>query len=127
MEDRKLADLEDAAEDYAKIRDKRVKLTAQEIDTKATLLALMKKHRKTEYNRDGIRIWIVMEQETVKVKITEPGEPQEVGVAIEEKAARIQKAVQEELAQGKAPKRKPGRPKSAKPKANPVDPPPSAS
>jgi hypothetical protein len=77
--DRKLQDLEDAAEAYRDVRDERAQLTIKEVDAKATLLSLMKKHRKTEYRRAGIHIWIVVEEESVKVKIDPPAEDDEEG------------------------------------------------
>jgi hypothetical protein len=72
MEDRKLADLVDSAEEYAKIRDKRQDLTKREVELKSDLLALMHKYKKKEYVFDGIEIRVVLEEETVKVKVTKP-------------------------------------------------------
>lgn len=69
MEDRKLKDLHDAALEYAEIRDQRMALSAQEVELKTSLLALMHKYKKESYVYDGIEINIVHEEETVKVKV----------------------------------------------------------
>lgn len=77
IEDRAIKPLEDAASDYAELRDERMRLTVQESGLKAKLLSLMKKYQKTTYDRDGIHIEIVHEDETIKVrvkKLTESGE-----------------------------------------------------
>lgn len=77
IEDRAIKPLEDAAHDYAEIRDERMRLTEQESGLKAKLLSLMKKHQKTTYDHDGIHVEIVHEEETVKVrvkKLAESGE-----------------------------------------------------
>ncbi len=77
MEDRKLADLVEAAEEYAKIRDKRQDLTKREVELKSDLLGLMKKHKRKEYVYDGIEIRVVTEEETVKVHISKKSEEDE--------------------------------------------------
>lgn len=77
MEDSKLKDLCDRAEEYAEIRDKRQDLTRRESELKSDLLSLMKKHRKKDYVFDGIEIHVVMEEETVKVKVSKDDEEQE--------------------------------------------------
>jgi hypothetical protein len=74
MENRELKDIEDAARRYAGIRDKRMSLNEQEVKLKDLLLGLLKKHNKREYRRDGIEVWIKVEEETVKVKISEDDE-----------------------------------------------------
>jgi hypothetical protein len=68
-EDRAIQPLEDAAQDYAAIRDQRIALNAEEIGLKAKLLRLMKHHGKQAYHRDGVSIEIVAEEETVKVRV----------------------------------------------------------
>jgi hypothetical protein len=73
-EDRAIRPLEDAAHDYAEIRDERMRLTEQETGLKAKLLSLMKKYQKTTYDRDGIHVEIVHEEETVKVRVKKPSE-----------------------------------------------------
>jgi hypothetical protein len=74
MENRAIEELEDAARRYAAIRDKRMALNEAEVKLKDLLLGLLKKHGKREYKRDGIEIWIKVEEETVKVKVTEDDE-----------------------------------------------------
>lgn len=69
MEDPEIEELEDAAREYANIRDDRMKLTTAEVDTKGTLLVLMKKHKKETYNHDGVEVKITHEKENVKVRI----------------------------------------------------------
>jgi len=71
MGDNKIQAIENAAMDYAEIRDQRQELTTQEIDLKKRLLDLMHKEGKTEYKRDGISVKIVVEEETVKVRVKE--------------------------------------------------------
>ena len=46
---RKLQDLHDAAEEYVEIRDKRMKLTPEEVEAKAKVLAFMHHHKKQNY------------------------------------------------------------------------------
>jgi hypothetical protein len=69
MEDPEIEELEDAAREYANIRDDRMKLTSSEVETKDVLLSLMKKHKKESYNHDGVEVKMVHEKETVKVRI----------------------------------------------------------
>lgn len=76
IEGRVLQDLEDKAEEYREVRDQRMALTPRENSLKLELLALMKKHKRSVYERDGIHIEVVTTEETVKVKIDKP-EPAE--------------------------------------------------
>ncbi len=76
MEGRQIQELVDLGTEYAKIRDKRMDLGKREVELKHDLLSAMKKHKKKEYIFDGIEIRVVMEEETVKVKVTNP-EPEE--------------------------------------------------
>ena len=69
IDEGEIKELQDAAIKYAKIRDKRQKLTSDEVSLKADLLKLMKKHKKENYSYDGVEVSIVVEEETVKVKI----------------------------------------------------------
>lgn len=62
-------ELERLAKMYAKIRDKRQALTTQEVDIKGQLLAAMKRNKKEVYEHGKISIKILLEEETVKVKI----------------------------------------------------------
>ena len=61
--------LEDAAEAYAAVRGERQELALSEVQLKGKLLSLMKANKKEKYMRDGIKIWIVHEEETVKVRV----------------------------------------------------------
>jgi hypothetical protein len=72
--DEKIAAIENAALDYAEIRDQRQELTKQEVDLKGKLLDLMHSKKITEYKRNGISVKVVTEEETVKVRVKEEGE-----------------------------------------------------
>lgn len=71
MENRHLEDLEEAARNYAGVRDRRMALTRQETDLKDVLLTLMKRHAKVIYRVAEMEIKIVAKDETVKVKMLE--------------------------------------------------------
>lgn len=71
MEDAGIAELEKLAEKYADVRDQRMVLTKREAEMNADLLALMKKHGKTEYHHDEVHCWIKAKDERVKVKLGE--------------------------------------------------------
>jgi hypothetical protein len=75
--DTKIAAIENAALDYAELRDSRQELTKQEVDLKGKLLKLMHARNLTEYKRNGISVKVQVEEETVKVRIRaeEDGEP----------------------------------------------------
>ncbi len=51
-----------------------MELTESEVSLKTNLLAMMKKHGKETYRRDGIEIKIVHEEETVKVRVKKEDE-----------------------------------------------------
>jgi hypothetical protein len=72
MENRKIKALQDAAMDYADIRDQRVALTAQEVELKQKLIELMHKHERETYTYSGVTITLVHEEESVKVKVSKP-------------------------------------------------------
>lgn len=67
--DVKIAAIENAALDYAEIRDQRQELTTQEVDLKKKLLDLMHAKDITEYKRNGISVKVVLESENVKVRV----------------------------------------------------------
>jgi hypothetical protein len=69
MADGRILELEAAAFEYAKCRDQRQKLTAQEVELKARLLRLMKESGKDSYEYDGVEVELVTVEETVKVKV----------------------------------------------------------
>ena len=67
--DQKIAAIENAALDYAEIRDERQELTTKEVDLKKRLLDLMHNKGLKEYKRNGISVKVVMEEENVKVRV----------------------------------------------------------
>jgi hypothetical protein len=70
MEDRRIAELHNAALAYAEIRDRRMALNEEEGVLKDKLIALMKKHKKEEYNCEGVRIIFEhVEEDKLKVKV----------------------------------------------------------
>lgn len=69
MKDAKITALQNAAMDYAEIRDARQELTKKEVDLKARVMNLMHKHNKETYDYQGVHIELVHEQESVKVRI----------------------------------------------------------
>jgi hypothetical protein len=73
MEDKAISAIENAALDYAEIRDERQDLSKQEGELKQKLMDLMHKANKTEYKRNGIRVWIEVKEETVKVRVKQDG------------------------------------------------------
>lgn len=72
MENRHIEEIEDAARNYARIRDRRMALTLQEHDLKELLHQVMKRHDKTVYRVAEMEVKIVAKEETVKVKLTDP-------------------------------------------------------
>jgi hypothetical protein len=69
MEDRSIADLNQAALDYAEGRDERMELTKKEVELKTALIAMMHRHGKKTYKYEDIEIELVPEGEKVKVRI----------------------------------------------------------
>ena len=74
MADAKIAALHNAAMDYAEIRDQRQELTKSEVELKEKLIGLMHAHKKTVYDYNGVHIELIVEEETVKVKVRDPDE-----------------------------------------------------
>lgn len=74
MENRAIDELESAARRYAAIRDKRMALNDAETKLQDLLMGLLKKYEKREYKRDGIEIWIKVEEEKVKVRVKDEDE-----------------------------------------------------
>ncbi len=72
MEDPAIEAIERAADKYVEFRDERMAAMREEVDLKTKLIAVMKKNRKTTYDRGGYHIEIVVEHEKVKVKIKDP-------------------------------------------------------
>jgi hypothetical protein len=83
MENRALADIEAAAEEYAETRDNRQALLVHEVELKDDLKALMHQHRLTTYKRNGIEIKLVMETENIKVKIKPGGADEKEDVVMQ--------------------------------------------
>src|ERR1700733_10842221 len=71
MEDMGIKELEKLAEYYADVRDQRMELTRQESQMSTDLLAMMKKHKKTEYHHGEVHIWVKVTEEKIKVKLGE--------------------------------------------------------
>src|SRR5215471_3939449 len=78
--DAKIAAIENAALDYAELRDKRQELTTQEVELKKNLIELMHKKGISEYTRNGISVSLTVAKEkvTVRVKSEDGEEKQEV-------------------------------------------------
>ena len=76
IEGRGIPELDDAAEALQKVRTKRIKLLAQEIEQADVLLDLMKKNKKTVYTYDGHEVTVVPGKEKVKVR-SQKEEPEE--------------------------------------------------
>lgn len=78
-EDGPIKPLEDAAHDYADVRDRRMALSLEERAAKVKILGLMKEHGKEHYQRADVEIDLVMEKENVKVRIGKSGDGDEDG------------------------------------------------
>lgn len=78
--DRKIPELHRAAEEYVATRDARMELNAREVEQKDTLIQLMKKHKKEEYDCDGLKITFEhVEEDKLKVKLQKPDADDEAG------------------------------------------------
>jgi len=69
LEDRGIAELDDAAIAYAELQDQRKQLQQQEIGLKAKLKSLMHRHQRTLYACDGVVISVVPGEELIKVRV----------------------------------------------------------
>lgn len=64
-----IKELDAAAEAYVEARDKRMKLTVREVDTREALLSLMEKHKLEQYeDREADPPLLVLLDQKVKVK-----------------------------------------------------------
>ena len=74
MEDRAIRPLQDAALEYAAIRDERMALNECEATLKARVRDLMHQHNKTRYAYDGVEIELAPPdgEEKVKVRVAKP-------------------------------------------------------
>lgn len=69
--DEKIAAIENAALDYAELRDQRQEIGRQEVELKKKLIDLMHKKEMKEYKRNGISVKLTVEEEGVKVRVKE--------------------------------------------------------
>jgi hypothetical protein len=72
MEQREIRALQNAAHEYAEVRDQRMELTADEVKLKGKLLGLMKENKLEKYKYQDVEIRVVHEEETIKVRIIKP-------------------------------------------------------
>lgn len=79
MEDAKLEKLHELADEYVDVRDKRMALNAEEKPIKEALLKLMKTHKKTHYQYNGLTIDVIHENEKVRVKLHKDAEEESFG------------------------------------------------
>jgi hypothetical protein len=77
MENRKIAELQRTALDYADVRDQRMELSKQESDLKKELLGMMHTHKMEHYEYGNVIVDVVHEEETVKVKVKAENEEAE--------------------------------------------------
>lgn len=74
MENRAIADLDNAAATYAEARDARIAASTDEVATKKHLLSVMHANKKTRYVHGDVYVEIIPEGERLKVKILKEGE-----------------------------------------------------
>jgi hypothetical protein len=73
--DRKIPDLHRAALDYVAVRDERMNLTERESAAKDKVIELMKKHKRENYECEGVRIVFEhVEEDKLKVKVKREGD-----------------------------------------------------
>ena len=70
MDNPRIADLDQAAEAYADIRDQRIALNREEHQLKEQTLELMHKWKRVIYRHDGIDIRVIHGADDLKVKVT---------------------------------------------------------
>jgi hypothetical protein len=85
--DAKIAAIENAALDYAELRDERVALSAREVELKQKLMDLMHAKDITEYRRNGISVFLTVEKEGIKVRVKQEEELDAEGESGEESEA----------------------------------------
>jgi hypothetical protein len=69
MQDPEIEEIETAARNYAKVRDRRMALTKSEVEEQQNLLRIMKRLKKDKYVHDGVEAKIIVEKEKVRVRI----------------------------------------------------------
>jgi hypothetical protein len=62
-------EISEAAEEYVKARDRRVRASRPEIEKKESLIALMKKHKLTTYSDDELTVELTVAKEKIKVTV----------------------------------------------------------
>lgn len=72
IEKESVKEIEEAAESYVEARDKRMKLTEKEVERKAALIEVMRKHKRTVYRDDNAAppLLVTLKEGTVSVKVT---------------------------------------------------------
>lgn len=75
----KITELQETAMEYAEKRDERQAIGKEEVDLKGKLLSLMKRHKLTEYKYGGVEISVIVEEETVKVRIKKESDEEAAG------------------------------------------------
>ena len=66
IERKKIKDIEDAAESYVAVHDKRISMTEKEVEAKAALLDAMHKHKLTVYRFDERIIEVTPKENVTK-------------------------------------------------------------
>ena len=69
MDTRAIPELEEHAREYADLRDRRMALTKDEATLKQQTIALLKKHHKTTYRRDGIELTLLTGEDGLRVRV----------------------------------------------------------
>lgn len=69
--DESIPEIEQAAEEYVAIRDKRMVLTEDEVEARTRLIAKMKDHKLDFYKFDGQIVTVLHGEDKVKVKKSE--------------------------------------------------------
>lgn len=96
MEDARIGELEAVAESYADIRDRRMELTQEEAELKATAIKVLHKYNKLIYKRNGIEIRLVVGDEGVKVKVRKESDEDEAPKRRRKVAQEAPEAVQDD-------------------------------
>ncbi len=69
-----IEEIDTAAAEYVKQRDKRVELTAKEVDAKKTLMDLMHKHKLKVYDYEDMVVELVPKDQTETLKVKKRAE-----------------------------------------------------
>lgn len=80
MEDMgQIPELDEAATEYAAIRDKQMRLTDAQIEQRDKLHKLMRKHAKMKYECEGIILELIPGEESIKVKVYKKKSDEDAG------------------------------------------------